>query len=399
MRTGLYKRLSNEELVELYKAGESDAFEALLKNTEGLRATLAQRYLNIPGSEFEDLMSEGAIEMLSAIQNFDSKNYSSSFSTFLYSAISRHYNDMFTAAVCEKRNPGCFVQSYEQVNSNSEYEEDGDSLGSSEFSVECEDYSMVEIRDKLVGGDFSQIEPRVLAFLSGDESMINAYKEGKDLYAIMGSQVYQLPYEDCREFYPDGTVNAEGKHRRTTMKSVLLGIMYERGATAIGEQFNKSAEWAQQLIDNFYKSFPKINQYRLKIENMAETYGYVTTITGRKRRLPDMQLEDKDDYRYQEAHRQSLNSVIQGSSADIMKLSMIAIYNDPRYKALDCHMIITVHDELIMEVPEDHIKEGAELLVGTMKRVGHSLIDLPMSVDAEVNDYWYGENLAEKYGV
>lgn len=252
---------------------------------------------------------------------------------------------------------------------------------------------------KLVGGDFSQIEPRVLAFLSGDESMINAYKEGKDLYAIMGSQVYQLPYEDCREFYPDGTVNAEGKHRRTTMKSVLLGIMYERGATAIGEQFNKSAEWAQQLIDNFYKSFPKINQYRLKIENMAETYGYVTTITGRKRRLPNMQLEDKDDYRYQEAHRQSLNSVIQGSSADIMKLSMIAIYNDPRYKALDCHMIITVHDELIMEVPEDHIKEGAELLVGTMKRVGHSLIDLPMSVDAEVNDYWYGENLAEKYGV
>lgn len=252
---------------------------------------------------------------------------------------------------------------------------------------------------KLVGGDFSQIEPRVLAYLSGDESMINAYKEGKDLYAIMGSQVYQLPYEDCREFYPDGTVNAEGKHRRTTMKSVLLGIMYERGATAIGEQFNKSAEWAQQLIDNFYKSFPKINQYRLKIENMAETYGYVTTITGRKRRLPDMQLEDKDDYRYQEAHRQSLNSVIQGSSADIMKLSMIAIYNDPRYKELDCHMIITVHDELIMEVPEENVKAGAELLVGTMKRVGHSLIDLPMSVDAEVNDYWYGENLAEKYGL
>lgn len=252
---------------------------------------------------------------------------------------------------------------------------------------------------KLVGGDFSQIEPRVLAYLSGDESMINAYKEGKDLYAIMGSQVYQLPYEDCKEFYPDGTVNAEGKHRRTTMKSVLLGIMYERGAAAIGEQFNKSSEWAQGLIDNFYKSFPKINQYRLKIENMAETYGYVTTITGRKRRLPDMQLEDKDDYRYQEAHRQSLNSVIQGSSADIMKLSMIEIYRDPRYKELDCHMIITVHDELIMEVPEENVKAGADLLVGTMKRVGHSLIDLPMSVDAEVNDYWYGENLAEQYGL
>lgn len=170
MRTGLYKRLSNEELVELYKAGESDAFEALLKNTEGLRATLAQRYLNIPGSEFEDLMSEGAIEMLSAIQNFDSKNYSSSFSTFLYSAISRHYNDMFTAAVCEKRNPGCFVQSYEQVNSNSEYEEDGDSLGSSEFSVECEDYSMVEIRDLLSRLKLSDKERVVVNLLMAGNS-------------------------------------------------------------------------------------------------------------------------------------------------------------------------------------------------------------------------------------
>ena len=215
--------------------------------------------------------------------------------------------------------------------------------------------------------------------------------------AIMGSKVYGVPYEDCREFYPDGTVNAEGKHRRTTMKSVLLGIMYERGAKAIGEQFDRSAEWAQKLIDDFYKSFPKIQQLRLKVEKMAEEYGYVTTIQGRKRRLPEMQLPDHDDYRYQEAHRQSLNAVIQGSSADIMKLAMIAIYNDPQYKALDCHMVITVHDELIMEVPEDHIKEGADLLVNTMKRVGHSLIDLPMSVDAEVNDYWYGENLADEY--
>ena len=250
---------------------------------------------------------------------------------------------------------------------------------------------------KLVGGDFSQIEPRVLAYVSGDEAMQDAYKHNKDLYAIMGSQVYNMPYEDCREFYPDGTVNPEGKHRRTTMKSVLLGIMYERGAQAIGEQFNKSAQWAQELIDNFYKGFPKIQQLRLKVEKMAEEYGYVTTICGRKRRLPDMQIPDKNDFKYQEAHRQSLNSVIQGSSADIMKLSMIAIYKDARYKELDCHMLLTVHDELIMEVPEENVKAGAELLVETMKRVGHELINLPMSVDAEVNEYWYGENLADKY--
>ena len=183
------------------------------------------------------------------------------------------------------------------------------------------------------------------------------------------------------------------------MKSVLLGIMYERGAKAIGEQFGQSEAWAQKLIDDFYKSFPKISQYRLQVENFAETYGYVATVCGRKRRLPDMQLEDKDDYKYQEAHRQSLNSIIQGSSADIMKLAMIELYRDPTYKELDCHMLITVHDELIMEVPDSNVKAGAELLVSTMKRVGHSLIDLPMSVDAEVSEYWYGENLSEKYGV
>ena len=244
---------------------------------------------------------------------------------------------------------------------------------------------------KLVGGDFSQIEPRVLSFISGDEAMQDAYKHGKDLYAIMGSKVYGLPYEDCREFYPDGTVNPEGKERRTTMKSVLLGIMYERGSKAIAEQFNKTPAWADQLIADFYKSFPKIQQVRLKVEKMAEEYGYVTTVEGRKRRLPDMQLPDHDDY------RQSLNAVIQGSSADIMKLSMIAIYNDPRYKALDCHMIITVHDELIMEVPEEHIKEGADLLVDTMKKVGQGITGLPMSVDAEVNEVWYGENFADEY--
>lgn len=250
---------------------------------------------------------------------------------------------------------------------------------------------------KLVGGDFSQIEPRVLAFISGDEAMMDAYKEGKDLYAIMGSKVYGLPYEDCREFHPDGSVNPEGKERRTTMKSVLLGIMYERGSKAIAEQFDKTPQWADQLIEDFYKSFPKIQQVRLKVEKMAEEYGYVTTICGRKRRLPDMQLPDHDDYRYAEAHRQSLNAVIQGSSADIMKLSMIALYKDPHFKEWDMHMLITVHDELICEVPVDHVKEGALLLENTMKKVGHSLIDLPMSVDAEVNDYWYGENLADEY--
>ena len=242
-----------------------------------------------------------------------------------------------------------------------------------------------------------QIEPRVTASISGDEDMINAYKENKDLYAIMGSKVYKVPYEECKEFYPDGTVNAEGKHRRTTMKSVLLGILYERGDKAIAEQFNKPTEWATQLIEDFYKGFPKIQQLRLKVEKMAEEYGYVTTLAGRKRRLPDMQLSDHDDYRYQEAHRQSLNSVIQGSSADIMKTAMIEIYKDRRYKELDIHMIMTIHDELIAEIPDKYIKEGMDFMQEKMQEVGERFTGLPMKTDFEVTQYWYGENLADKY--
>lgn len=229
--------------------------------------------------------------------------------------------------------------------------------------------------------------------------MIEAYKENKDLYAIMGSKVYGLPYEDCLEFYPDGTPNPEGKHRRTTMKAVLLGILYERGDKAIAEQFNRSTDWATQLVEDFYKGFPKIQQLRLKIEKMAEEYGYVTTLAGRKRRLPDMQLSNKDDYRYQEAHRQSLNSVIQGSSADIMKTAMIAIYRDPRYKEYDMHMIITVHDELLAEIPEEHIKEGAEFMQEKMKEVGERFTGLPMKLDFEVTSVWYGEDLSSNYGL
>ena len=158
-----------------------------------------------------------------------------------------------------------------------------------------------------------------------------------------------------------------------------------------------SRKEATEYIKQYFATYPGIKKFLDNTVENAKKDGYVTTMCGRKRRLPDMQIPDRDDYRSQEAHRQSLNSVIQGSSADIMKLSMIAIYNDPRYKELDCHMIITVHDELIMEVPTENVKAGAELLTETMKRVGHSIINLPMSVDAEVNDYWYGENLADDF--
>lgn len=146
MNTGLFKGLKDEELVELYKGGNEEAFEALLKSTEKIRYSLAKKYLNIPGSELEDLMSEGSMEMIRAVWKYDRTKYTASFKSFLYTDLTQYYNDLFKAAVSVKRSPNGFVESFEQLNSNSEYDEEGDSLGNREFSVECEDYSMVEIR-------------------------------------------------------------------------------------------------------------------------------------------------------------------------------------------------------------------------------------------------------------
>ena len=164
MRTGLYTGKTNEELVNLYKSGEAGAFEELMKNTEKLRFSLAQSYLNIPGSELEDLVSEGAIK------NFDAEKYATTFSTFLYSAISRRYNTLFKKATSAKRSPNGFVESYDQMNSNSEYEEDGNSLGNSEFSVECEDYSMIEVRSLLESLKLSDRERLVVNLLMDGNS-------------------------------------------------------------------------------------------------------------------------------------------------------------------------------------------------------------------------------------
>ena len=308
----------------------------------------------------------------------------------------------------------------------------------------------------LISSDFSQQEPRILAHMSQDDSLIQAYIDNKDLYAWVGSMVYKVPYEDCKEFRPDGTVNPEGKNRRTAMKAVLLGIMYGRGAKAIAEQLNCSTKEAQNIVDQFYNSFPKVKKWMDNVLVNARKYGYVETAWGRKRRLPDVQLskyefellsggpstfdplnfdedqgeaevdpaavrkytqfldktwggKEKRDIimkareegikitdnggKIADAERQCINSVIQGSSADLTKLAMIAIHNDERLKELDCHLLLQVHDEVICECPEENAREVSERLTSLMVGAAREKIRVPMKCDSEVTYCWYGEVL------
>lgn len=149
----------------------------------------------------------------------------------------------------------------------------------------------------LMSSDYSQQEPKVMTQMCGDPKMLQAYKDGKDLYAQIASLAFDKPYEDCLEFYLDengkktSETNKEGKERRTQAKSILLGILYGRGITSVAEQLKCSKEKAQQIQDKVFKGFPAIKQFDHDSKQMAYEKGYVTTLWGRKRRLPDMQLE------------------------------------------------------------------------------------------------------------
>lgn len=308
-----------------------------------------------------------------------------------------------------------------------------------------------------VGSDFSQQEPRLLAHFSQDEHMLDAYKNKRDLYSTVASKAYKLPYEECQEFRADGTKNPEGKKRRTYIKSVVLGLMYGRGANSIAEQLKISGQEAQEIIDNFYNGFPKVREWMNKSKDFAKKYGYVETLWGRRRHLPDIQLpyyeakriagakpvdfnpffdsissssvmeddskgnyyinllnqcrnfRDKEDIKRRAladgwkisdnggfistAERQCVNSRIQGSAGDMTKRALISIYNNPRMKELGFKVLLTVHDEIIGECPVDNVAECGKLLSECMINAAKPECTCPMKCDVEVSREWYGNTI------
>ena len=144
----------------------------------------------------------------------------------------------------------------------------------------------------LMSSDYSQQEPKVMTQMCGDPKMIKAYQEGKDLYAEIAALSFNTTYENCLEFRPDGTTNPDGKNRRSQAKSILLGVLYGRGVPSIAEQLGTTTEKAQRIKDSVFKGFPAIPQFEEDSLDMAYEEGYVTTLWGRKRRLPDLQLPE-----------------------------------------------------------------------------------------------------------
>ena len=304
----------------------------------------------------------------------------------------------------------------------------------------------------LMSCDFSQQEPRVMTAMCQDPMMIEAYKNGKDLYASIASLAFNKPYEECLEFRPDGTTNKEGKERRSSAKSILLGILYGRGINSVAEQLHTTKRKAQEIQDKVFKGFPAIKQFEEDTIYMAEQYGFVTTFWGRKRRLPDMQLPEfefkwkpgygdedplafdteitetevpedikrayiakmrKNPFKkkgiYEEAAnegiiitdnggkiadatRQCVNSRIQGSAADMSKIAAIIIYNNKRLKELGFKLLVPIHDEYLAECPRENAKECAKLFSECMCAAAKD-IGIPITCDTEVTERWYGEQI------
>lgn len=144
----------------------------------------------------------------------------------------------------------------------------------------------------LMSSDYSQQEPKVMTQMCGDPKMIKAYQEGKDLYAEIAALSFNTTYENCLEFREDGTTNPEGKNRRSQAKSILLGVLYGRGVPSIAEQLGTTTKKAQAIKDSVFKGFPAIPKFEEDSLEMAYEKGYVTTLWGRKRRLPDLQLPE-----------------------------------------------------------------------------------------------------------
>jgi DNA polymerase I-like protein with 3'-5' exonuclease and polymerase domains len=147
----------------------------------------------------------------------------------------------------------------------------------------------------LMSSDFSQQEPKCLAALcrkQGDPQMYNTFMDGKDLYSEIASKAFGYPYEECKEFREDGSTNKEGKERRSQAKKILLGVLYGRGVPSVAEQLGTTIDEAYEIKESVFRGFPAIRQFEQDSLDMARDVGYVTTVCGRKRRLPDLQLDE-----------------------------------------------------------------------------------------------------------
>lgn len=224
----------------------------------------------------------------------------------------------------------------------------------------------------LLSCDYSQVELRILAHLSKDESLIDAFKKGKDVHRITAALIYGMSEKDVNE------------EMRETAKRVNFGIVYGLTSFGLSRDLNIPVEEAQAFIEAYFARYPRVKEYIQNQIEKAKQDGFVTTILGRRRYIPE--INNKNIGLRQFAERQAVNTPIQGSASDLIKMAMVAIADELKSGGLKAKMIMQIHDELVFNVPEDELGLAVNLIKNSMENV--LKLDVPIKVDIKKGRNW-----------
>jgi DNA polymerase-1 len=232
-------------------------------------------------------------------------------------------------------------------------------------------------RDKdhlLVSADYSQIELRIVAAISGDPNMCEAFRQGKDIHTATAARVYGVAESEVT------------KEMRYKAKSVNFGIIYGQGAFGLADNLGISRAEAKTIIDNYKKEFSGITEYMSNTIRFAQEKGYVETLMGRKRWLRDINSSNFTVRGF--AERNAINSPIQGTAADMIKMAMIRVQSDMKKIGFKSRMILQVHDELVFDARRDEVGELKALIIEGMQAAMPLPNQVPVIAEAGIGENW-----------
>lgn len=224
-----------------------------------------------------------------------------------------------------------------------------------------------------VDADYSQIELRILAHMSGDRRLIEAYQSAQDIHAITASEVFHVPLDQVTPL------------QRRNAKAVNFGIVYGISAFGLSEDLSISRKEALEYIQNYFDTYPGVKAFLDSLVSQGKEQGYVATLYGRRRPIPE--LKSANFMQRQFGERVAMNSPIQGTAADIMKIAMIAVDRELRKRGLSSRIVLQIHDELLIETEETELDEVKEILTEKMKHAADLKVSL--EVEAQVGRSWF----------
>ncbi|MFC1839573.1 DNA polymerase I [Thermodesulfobacteriota bacterium] len=224
----------------------------------------------------------------------------------------------------------------------------------------------------LLSADYSQVELRLFAHYSGDEALLEAFRKDQDIHSRTASEILGVAMDDVTQ------------DMRRIAKAINFGIIYGMGARKLADELNIDNKTAKEYIESYYDRYRGVTRYRESMAEQAREKGYITTLFNRRRYLPEI---NSDNNRIKaEAERMAINTPIQGTAADLIKIAMINIHSRLKREGYNSRMLLQVHDELVLEVPEDEIGIMPDIIKKEMEGV-HKL-DVPLKVDANYGRNW-----------